>query len=49
MIKGDKASFIEVSQLVMVLKNKYTNWLENDHIPLTIKNKQNLSRLGILT
>lgn len=39
MMEGDKTSFTEVSQLFVDLQNKYTNRLENDYIPLTIRNE----------
>ncbi|KAK9878454.1 hypothetical protein WA026_022094 [Henosepilachna vigintioctopunctata] len=39
MLEGDKPRFTEVSHLFVDLKNKYTNRLENDYMPLTIRNE----------
>ncbi|KAJ8874493.1 hypothetical protein PR048_025353, partial [Dryococelus australis] len=35
----DEISFTKVSQLFVNLKNKYTNGLEDDYIPLSIRNE----------
>lgn len=38
MMEGDKVSFTKVSQLFIDLQNKYRNRLENDYVPLTVRN-----------
>ncbi|KAJ8897025.1 hypothetical protein PR048_002371 [Dryococelus australis] len=38
-IEGDKTSFTKVSHLFVDLKNKHTNHLENDYIPLSIRSE----------
>lgn len=39
MMEGDKTNFVEVSHLYMDLQNKYKHRLENEYIPLTIRNE----------
>ncbi|KAJ8884958.1 hypothetical protein PR048_011154, partial [Dryococelus australis] len=39
MTEGENISFTEVSHLLWDLINKYTNRLENDYIPLSIRNE----------
>ncbi|KAL0901818.1 hypothetical protein ABMA27_006985 [Loxostege sticticalis] len=39
MMEGDKTSITEVSHFLVDLKNKYSNRLEHEYIPLTIRNE----------